>query len=125
MTRGPVLVVDDNRINLELAEAILENAGYEVRTAADADEALAAIAMERPGVILMDLQLPDVDGLTLTRRLKADPATRDIPIVALTAYAMKGDAEKAREAGCDGYLSKPIEGRTLPKVVEGFLARGS
>lgn len=125
MTRGPVLVVDDNRINLELAEAILENAGYEVRTAADADEALAAIAMERPGVILMDLQLPGVDGLTLTRRLKADPATRDIPIVALTAYAMKGDAEKAREAGCDGYLSKPIEGRTLPKVVEGFLARGS
>lgn len=123
MARGPVLVVDDNRINLELAQAILENAGYDVRIAADADEALAAIAAERPGLILMDVQLPGVDGLTLTRRLKADPATRDIPIVALTAYAMKGDADKAREAGCDGYISKPVEVRTLPKIVEGFHAR--
>lgn len=123
MARGPVLVVDDNRINLELAQAILENAGYDVRTASDADEAVAAIAAQRPGLILMDVQLPGVDGLTLTRRLKADPATQRIPIIALTAYAMKGDAEKAREAGCDGYVSKPIEVRTLPKIVEGFLAR--
>lgn len=123
MARGPVLIVDDNRINLELAQAILENAGHEVRIAADADEALAAIAAERPGLILMDVQLPGIDGLALTRRLKSDPATRAVPIVALTAYAMKGDAEKAREAGCDGYISKPIEVRTLPKIVEGFLAR--
>lgn len=123
MARRPVLIVDDNRINLELAQAILENAGHDVRVAADADEALTAITAERPGLILMDVQLPGVDGLTLTRRLKADPATHGIPIVALTAYAMKGDAEKAREAGCDGYISKPIEVRTLPKIVEGFLAR--
>lgn len=123
MAREPVLIVDDNRINLELAQAILENAGYDVRIAADADEALAAIATERPGLILMDIQLPGVDGLALTRRLKADPATQSIPVIALTAYAMKGDAEKAREAGCDGYVSKPVEVRTLPKIVEGFLAR--
>ena len=121
--QGPVLVVDDNRINLELAQAILESAGHDVRIAADAGEALAAIATERPGLILMDVQLPGMDGLALTRQLKADPATRHIPIVALTAYAMKGDAEKAREAGCDGYISKPVEVRTLPKIVEGFLAR--
>lgn len=123
MAREPVLIVDDNRINLELAQAILENAGYDVRIAADADGALAAIATERPGLILMDIQLPGVDGLALTRRLKADPATQSIPVIALTAYAMKGDAEKAREAGCDGYVSKPVEVRTLPKIVEGFLAR--
>ncbi len=123
LARGPVLIVDDNRINLELAQAILENAGHDVRVAADAGEALAAIAAERPGLILMDVQLPGMDGLALTRQLKADPATRSIPIVALTAYAMKGDAEKAREAGCDGYVSKPIDVRTLPKTVEGYLAR--
>lgn len=121
---GPILIVDDNRMNLELAQAILEDAGYEVRTARDADEALAAIATERPSVVLMDVQLPGVDGLTLTRRLKADPETRGIPVVALTAFAMTGDAEKAREAGCDGYVTKPVDVRTLPAVVKGYLVRG-
>jgi CheY-like chemotaxis protein len=124
MSGGPVLIVDDNYINLQLARVTLELAGYAVRTAADADEALAAIAAESPRLILMDLQLPGMDGLTLTRRLKADPATSDIVVVALTAYAMKGDAETARRAGCDGYVSKPIDVATLPAVVGSFLGGG-
>jgi len=124
MSGGPVLIVDDNYINLQLARVTLELAGYAVRTAADADEALDAIAAESPRLILMDLQLPGMDGLTLTRRLKADPATSDIVVVALTAYAMKGDAETARRAGCDGYVSKPIDVATLPAVVGSFLGGG-
>lgn len=121
MPSESVLIVDDNAINLELAEEVLKLEGYEVRTAANASEALRAIAADQPRLILMDLQMPGVDGLTLTRQLKADPATRDIVIVALTAYAMKGDAEKAREAGCDGYVSKPVDVRTLAKVVGSYL----
>ena len=118
---GTILVVDDNAINLELAREVLMLAGFEVRTAADADEALASIAARLPSLILMDLQMPGVDGLTLTRRLKADPVTRQITIIALTAYAMKGDAERAREAGCDGYVSKPIDVHALPQIVRGYL----
>lgn len=118
---APLLVVDDNPINLELAQAILELAGYRVRTATDAAEALLVIAAERPRLILMDVQLPGMDGLTLTRQLKADPKTRDIVVVALTAYAMKGDAQKALDAGCDGYVSKPVDVHTLTKIVAGFL----
>ena len=83
---------------------------------------MAVLADWRPRLILMDLQMPGVDGFELTRRLKADPATRDIVIVAVTAYAMKGDEERARAAGCDGYLSKPIDTRALPAQVEGWLA---
>ena len=93
---------------------LLLGEGYDVRTAGDAEEALAVLATFRPRLILMDLQLPGMDGLELTRRLKADPATRDIVIVALTAYAMKGDEERARAAGCDGYVTKPIDTRRCP-----------
>lgn len=121
MPTASVLIVDDNAINLELAREVLLLAGFQVQTAMDAEEALESIALTRPRLILMDLQMPGVDGLSLTRRLKADPATRDIAIVALTAYAMKGDAEKARDAGCDGYISKPVDIHTLPKIVEGYL----
>ncbi|MBI3269966.1 MAG: response regulator [Planctomycetes bacterium] len=112
-----ILIVDDNPTNLKLARVILRYEGFEVRTAADAEEAVAAVAEFRPLLILMDLQLPGMDGLELTRRLKADPATREIRILALTAYAMKGDEEKAREAGCDGYLSKPVDSETLVGAV--------
>lgn len=120
---GRVLVVDDNEANKKLARVTLECAGFTVDTATDAVEAERAIAARRPDLILMDVQLPGVDGLTLTRRLKADPATRGILVVALTAYAMKGDDRKAREAGCDGYVTKPIDTRALPGVVAGLLAR--
>jgi CheY-like chemotaxis protein len=117
----PVLVVDDNAANAKLVAFLLSANGFEVRTAADAPEALAAIAALKPRVILMDVQLPGMDGLELTQKLKADPDTRSIVVIALTAYAMKGDEEKARAAGCDGYLTKPIDTRALPAIVAGYL----
>jgi CheY-like chemotaxis protein len=116
-----ILIVDDNPLNLKIVRILLTVEGYEVRTAADAAEALAIVASVRPRLILMDLQLPGMDGLELTRRLKANPATRSIPVLALTAYAMKGDAQRALAAGCDGYIAKPIDTRTLPDVVASYL----
>ena len=124
MAGEQILIVDDNLQNLKLARILLSGEGYEVRTAADADEALDILRSFRPRLILMDLQLPGMDGLELTQRLKAEPATREVIIVALTAYAMKGDEQKAREAGCDGYISKPIDTRTLPAMVADYLADG-
>jgi two-component system, cell cycle response regulator DivK len=105
----PILVVDDNPLNLRLVQMLLESAGHDVRTATRAEEALASIERSRPRLIVMDLQLPGMDGLQLTRLLKSAPETRKIPIVAVTASAMKGDEIRAKEAGCDAYLSKPID----------------
>src|SRR5260221_10974862 len=122
MAREPVLIVDDNPQNLKLAKVILAAEGYEVKTAIDAEDALRILESFRPRLILMDLQLPRMDGLELTRRLKADPARREIIIIALTAYAMKGDDEKAFAAGCDGYISKPIDIDALPRIVAEHLA---
>jgi two-component system, cell cycle response regulator DivK len=122
MPAEAVLIVDDNPANLKLARVLLEGEGYEVRTAADGQEALAAVSSFRPRLILMDLQLPGLDGLEVTRRLKSDPRTREILVVALTAYAMKGDEEKALQAGCDGYVPKPIDTRSLPAVIARILA---
>ena len=123
MAGEPILIVDDNLINLKLVRVLLLTEGYEVGTATDAEEALAVLADGfSPRLILMDLQLPGMDGLELTRRLKADPATRNIIILALTAYAMKGDEQKALAAGCDGYIPKPIDTRTLPGVVASYLS---
>jgi CheY-like chemotaxis protein len=116
-----ILVVDDNPTNLKLVRVLLAGEGYSVRTATDAEEAFKEIRAFRPRLILMDIQLPGMDGLELTRRLKADPGTRDTLIVALTAYAMKGDLERILAAGCDGYVAKPINTRTLPAVVAGYL----
>ena len=122
MASERILIVDDNPTNLKLFRVLLAGEGYEVRTAVDADDALAQLADFQPRLILMDLQLPGMDGLTLTRRLKQDPATRGIAILALTSYAMKGDEQKALAAGCDGYITKPIDTRTLPRVIASFLA---
>lgn len=119
-----VLIVDDNATNLKLVAYLVKAHGYVVDTAADAETAMTAIAANRPRLILMDLQLPGIDGLELTRRLKSDPATRDIYIIAVTAYAMKGDREKAREAGCDDYVTKPIDTRALPELIAKY-AKGS
>jgi two-component system, cell cycle response regulator DivK len=121
MAGEPILVVDDNPTNLKLVRVVLEEAGFQVRGAVDANDALAVLRDFRPRLILMDIQLPGMDGLTLTRLLKANPSLRDILIVGLTAFAMKGDEERVREAGCDGYLSKPVNTRELPAVVAGFL----
>jgi len=115
---GPrVLVVDDNMTNLKLIEYLLQSKGYDVHTATDAESALELVYSLKPGLVLMDLQLPGMDGLALTRKLKADPATQNVVILAVTAYAMKGDEERARVAGCDGYITKPIDTRTLPMLV--------
>lgn len=118
----PLLIVDDNAANLRLARLLLVGEGYEVRTAGDAVEALAVLESFRPRLILMDLQMPGMDGFDLTRRLKADPATREIVILALTAYAMRGDEEKARAAGCDAYVAKPIDTRRLPALIARLLS---
>ena len=113
MAGEPILLVEDNEINSRLVSFLLSSSGYEVREAADAQEALKLLEGFHPRLILMDLQLPRMDGYELTRRLKADPATRDIIVIALTAYAMSGDEEKALGAGCDGYFTKPIDRRAL------------
>ena len=117
-----VLVVDDNPTNLKLAVDVLECAGYVVFKAEDAERALLLLKLHKPDLILMDIALPGMDGLSLTRKLKSDPATQDIRIIALTAFAMKGDDQKAREAGCDGYVTKPIDTRALPEQVAKYLA---
>lgn len=114
---APVLIVDDNPTNLKLVAFIVKAAGYEVATASDATAAMESIRASKPVVILMDLQLPGVDGLELTRRIKADPATKDIAVIAVTAYAMKGDQERALAAGCDDYITKPIDTRGLPAMI--------
>ena len=117
-----ILIVDDNATNLKLVAYLMRANGYDVETALDAESALEALRVHRPEVILMDIQLPGIDGLELTRRLKADPATRDIVIIAVTAYAMKGDQDKALAAGCDDYITKPIDTRTLPETIARHLA---
>jgi CheY-like chemotaxis protein len=117
-----ILVVDDNPTNLKLARLLLVGEGYEVVTATDATEARAAVRERHPQLILMDLQMPGVDGFDLTKEIKGDPATRSIPIVAVTSYAMKGDEQRALAAGCDEYVAKPIDTRTLPAVVARQLA---
>ena len=104
-----VLVVDDNAVNRRLLQVLLRSRGYEVCEAASATEAFATLKEKPPHVILMDLRLPGMDGLAATRTLKADPATSEIPVVAVTSYAMKGDEEKARDAGCCAYVTKPID----------------
>lgn len=121
MAGETILIVDDNPINLKLAKVLLVNEGYEVKTAPDAEEALKIIGISKPRMILMDIQLPGMDGLELTQRLKSSPDTKDIIILALTAYAMKGDDEKARAAGCDGYITKPIDTQTFPGVIAALI----
>lgn len=125
MSGEPILIVDDNAVNLKLARVLLVSEGYEVRTARDADEALDVLSEFRPRLLLLDIQLPGMDGLELAGRLKGDAATRDIVIVAMTAYAMVGDREKALAAGCDGYVPKPIDTRTLPDTLAGLLANNA
>src|SRR6185436_58161 len=121
MTFGPILIVDDNEQNLKVARIALESESFDVRTAGDGEQALHVAQTVRPRLILMDIQLPGLDGLEVTQRLKAEPATRDIVVVAMTAYAMKGDREKALAAGCDGYISKPLDPILLPAQVAGYL----
>jgi CheY-like chemotaxis protein len=123
MAIAAILIVDDNPINAKLARIILEEEGFEVRVADDAASALHQLEDFEPRLILMDVQLPGMDGLTLTRQLRRDPRFQRTWIVALTASAMKGDETKALAAGCDGYVTKPIDTEALPRMINGFLAR--
>jgi CheY-like chemotaxis protein len=116
-----IFVVDDNPVNLKLVCDVLEFEGYTIGRAADAEEAQEILREATPDLILMDVALPGMDGLTLTRKLKSEARWRHVPIVALTAFAMKGDDEKARAAGCDAYITKPINTRKLPEQIAEIL----
>ena len=122
MSDKKILLVEDNPVNRRLAEFLLRSQGYQVRAATNAQEAFDTIKAERPDLILMDVQLPGMDGLEATRKLKAEPTTRDIPVVAVTSYAMKGDREKALAAGCSGYITKPIDKDTFVREVATVLS---
>jgi len=116
-----ILVVEDNQDNRELVVKVLKINGYHVIEAVDGEEAIEKTRAENPDLILMDLFIPKIDGYEVTRRLKRDIDLKSIPIIALTAHAMKGDMEVALAAGCDGYIPKPIDVRELPKQIEHFL----
>jgi CheY-like chemotaxis protein len=122
MTGRKVLVVEDNSLNTELVTDLLEANDFVVYQARTAEEGLQSARDKMPDLIIMDINLPGMDGLAAARTLKAEPATRHIPIIALTAHAMKGDEQTVLHGGCDGYLSKPIDTRTFVATVMGFMA---
>ena len=116
-----ILVVEDNQDNREMVVKVLKFNGYQVIEAVNGEEGIEKAKTEAPALILLDIYLPKMDGYEVARRLKGDTGLRDIPIIALTAHAMKGNREQALAAGCDGYISKPIDIRELPKQIEQFL----
>ena len=117
-----ILVVEDQPDNRKIIRDVFARTGYEIIETENGEEALAAIAKTRPDLILMDIQLPIMDGYTATRRIKADPALRSIPIIAVTSYALSGEEKKAREAGCDDYIPKPYSPRELLAKVRQYLS---
>jgi two-component system, cell cycle response regulator DivK len=117
-----VLVIEDNPANMKLATFLLQSAGHTVSGATDAEAGLLSARMGRPDLILMDIQLPGMDGLEATTQLKRDDATRAIPVIALTALAMKGDEERIRAAGCDGYIAKPMDYKQFLTAIAARLA---
>jgi two-component system, cell cycle response regulator DivK len=122
VTGARVLVVDDNPVNLKLARFVLAGAGHDVETADDAIGALACIAVRPPRLVLVDVQMPTIDGLELARRIKANPATRDTVVVALTASTADGDRARSLASGCDGHITKPIDPDRLLAMVANHLA---
>ena len=125
MNEKKILLVEDNPVNRRLAVFLLRSQGYEVREATTAKEAFEVLQKERPDLIVMDIQLPGMDGLEITRKLKEKPATADIPVIAVTSYAMKGDREKALAAGCVGYVTKPIDKNIFIQEVAAHLGNKS
>jgi CheY-like chemotaxis protein len=117
MQSAKILIVEDKELNMELATDILELAGYTVLQSTTAEQGIDVARQQKPDLIVMDVGLPGMDGLTATQVLKQDPSTRDIPVLILTAHAMKGDEEKCRQAGCDGFMAKPINTQKLPEMV--------
>jgi two-component system cell cycle response regulator DivK len=120
-TKKTVLLVEDNEDNLVIYSTILRHAGFEVIEARDGEAGIATAKAQHPGLILMDVSIPLVDGWEATRRIKADPETADIPIIALTAHALASDQQKAKDAGCDGYIPKPAEPRLVLATVKQHL----
>ena len=121
---GKILIVEDNDRNRKLVKILLEAHKYMVVEARTGEEAIAYLQGDKPDLILLDIQLPNMDGLTLTKILRSNQKTKDIPIVAVTAYAMKGDKERVLDAGCDAYISKPIDTRELPMIVANMIKEG-
>jgi CheY-like chemotaxis protein len=119
--KGHVLIVDDNHVDRKLQSELLQFAGFETSTAADTDAALALLRRRTPDLILMDIAMPGMDGLAFTRLIKANPGMAHVPVVALTAFAMKGDERAALEAGCDAYITKPIDTRRFPEQIGSVL----
>ena len=116
-----ILVVEDNVTNMKFAAMLLQQAGHRVLTAMDAETGLSVARKEQPDLILMDIQLPGMDGLAATALLKAEPVTHAIPVIALTALAMKGDEERIRAAGCDGYIAKPLAYKEFLALISAHL----
>lgn len=124
MSQRRVLVVEDNDMNMQLVEYLLEEGGYAIVEAASGEEALAITRdanIPPPDLILMDIHLPGMDGLSVVREMKSDARTRHVPILALTAHAMRGDRDRFLDAGCDGYISKPIDVKTFISSIESYL----
>ena len=117
-----ILVVEDQPDNRQIIRDMLADTGYEIAEAENGEEALAAITKQRPDLILMDIQLPIMDGYAATRRIKTDPALKSIPVIAVTSYALSGEEKKAREAGCDDYVPKPYSPRQLLAKIRQYLA---
>ncbi len=118
-----VMVVEDNEKNRKLMRVVLKAKGYIVTEATTGEEAMSILKNQKPDIILMDIQLPGIDGLTLVKQIKADLLTKDIPIIAVTAYAMKGDEQKILDTGCDAYVSKPINTQELPLIIEKYIKK--
>jgi CheY-like chemotaxis protein len=121
--RRKILLIEDNEQNRYLATFLLERRGHEVVPAADGPLGIDLAGRIRPDLILLDIQLPGIDGYAVARALKSDPATRSVPVVAVTSYAMAGDRERSMEAGCDGYIEKPIDPETFASEIERFLGK--
>jgi CheY-like chemotaxis protein len=122
MSNATILIIEDNPLNVELASDLLEASGFQVHTTCTAEDGIRLAREVSPELVLMDIGLPGMDGLCATRALKSDPATSHLVVVGLTAHAMKGDEQTALDAGCDGYLTKPIDTRTFVAAIKDFIA---
>jgi len=124
MSNEPILIIDDNAMNLKLEKKLLELERYQVLSAQNAEETLKILEYFRPALVLMDFQLPGLDGVDLTKKIRRDPRNKDMVILMVTSYDQQGDEEKAKAAGCNGYLHKPLDTQALPGIIAGYLRDG-
>jgi CheY-like chemotaxis protein len=122
MEQKSILVIEDNKLNMKLVRGIISTTTYEMIEAVDAETGLTLARKRLPDLILMDIQLPGMDGLSATKVIKNEKALGDIPVIAVTSYAMQGDREKAIEAGCDGHVTKPFDAKTLREIIDKYLS---